>query len=100
MQISGWVVLTMISIAAVLVIAGRWISVRAIGSGRVPADDRQLYESEIVALGVGWETYVGVSESIRDAYNVDGRLLRRDDPLDKLFDVDSWSLGDGTETMN
>lgn len=100
MHASGWLMLTIISVAALLVIAGRRMSVKALVSGRAPVDHRQVYESEIAALGVSWETYLGVIESIRDAYQVDGRLLRRDDPLKKLFDLDSWSLGHGTETLN
>lgn len=100
MNVSGWLMLTIVSIAALLVVAGRRMSARAVGRGRVPVDHRQMYESEIATLGVSWETYVGVIESIRDAYKIDGRLLRRDDPLKKLFDLDSWSLGHGTETLN
>ena len=39
-------------------------------------------------------------EEIGLAYNVDPRLLRLDDPLKMLNDIDSWELWHGTEKLD
>lgn len=61
---------------------------------------RHLYETYVINHDVSWATYSTVSNAIRDAFGVDPRLLRPDDPLKLLFDLDTWRLGHGSELLN
>lgn len=93
---SHWVAL--IAIAATLVLGFRFIAKRRAVGGRTPRELIELHRS--IAEKVGFETFEQVYRAIGDAYSVDPRLIRSDDSLKKLLDMDSWVLDAGTEKLN
>jgi len=49
---------------------------------------------------VSFEAFEQVLVAIGDAYSLDPRLLRPEDQLSKLLDMESWVLDTGTEKLN
>lgn len=51
-------------------------------------------------IDVSTESLARVLETLGDIYRVNPQLLRPNDKLKDFFDLDSWSLGIGTEKLN
>lgn len=100
MQVSGWLVGAFIVVAVVVVTAARWMGKRSILSGRKPISLAEMYQQDAARNGVSYEVFEKVLDVIGRAYRIDPRMLRPSDKLKVLYDLDSWDLGEGTETLN
>jgi hypothetical protein len=49
---------------------------------------------------VSLDTFTRVFRALGEAYSLDPRLIRPDDSLKRLLDMDSWVLDAGTEKLN
>lgn len=93
-----WLWIGLIGVAAILVFGFRALARRKVSSGRVPVELREIHQS--ISDKVSFETMEQVYRAIGDAYSLDPRLVRPDDPLKRLLDMDSWALDAGTEKLN
>jgi len=82
----------------VAVIAFRFFAIRRIGLNRTSVDLQEIHSS--VADRVSLDTLKLVFRMLGDAYGVEPRLIRLEDPLKRFFDSDSWRLDIGTEKLN
>lgn len=88
----------LIATGIVAVIVFRLLAVRRLGRNRKPLDFQEIHHA--VADQVSLDTLTLVFEMLGDAYGVEPRLIRPNDPLKHLFDSDSWTLDMGTEKLN
>src|SRR5690606_24484982 len=91
-------VVTLAAIGGVLVVVLRWWSRRS-AAVQAGADLRSLFERDVAPSGVDWSTYEAVALAVSDAYGVHPGWLQPHDLRDKLFGLDSWDLGTGTEQL-
>jgi hypothetical protein len=67
--------------------------------GRRREESVHLYRAYLHHDSVSFETLKDVLEALGRSFRVDPGLLRPEDPLDVLRQIDSWDLDDGTEQM-
>ena len=100
MQVSAWIVGGVIVLALGVVVAGRWAGKQSFLKNRKPIDIAQMYEESASNSDVGFDTFVEVINEIGAAYHIDPRLLRPSDLLQKLYELDSWNVDEGTNRLN
>lgn len=100
MHLSGWLVVMMIGTAVVAVVVARWMSKRSVLSGREPIGLEEIHRQYATRLDVSYELFEQIFNTVGQAYRIDPKLLRPADELKKLYDLDSWDLGEGTEALN
>ncbi len=101
MQVSGWLAGAFIVVVAIAVVmAARWMSKRSILSGREPINLAEMYQRDAARISGSYEVFEKILGMIGRAYRIDPRMLRPSDKLKSLYDIDSWDLGEGTETLN
>lgn len=90
--------LVIISGTALLVFLGKFIAKKKIIVGRrpLPFEDIQRLTNPAVSI----QTLSYVLTMLGNSYRLDPHLIRTDDRLKKFFDLDSWTLGLGTERIN
>jgi hypothetical protein len=88
----------LIAIGIAVVIAFRLVAIRRIGLNRTLIDFQVIHRA--VANQVSLETLTLVFQMLGDAYGVEPRLIRPNDPLKRFLDADSWRLDVGTEKLN
>ncbi len=87
-----------IACGAVLIVAFKWLAKRRAFHGRTPISLEEIQKS--VDDKVSLHTFTRVFRALGEAYSIDPRLIRPDDSLKTLLDMDSWVLDAGTEKMN
>jgi hypothetical protein len=100
MQFSGWFAGAVLIVAVFIVMVARLVSKRSVLGGREPISLKAMYQHDVSMLGVGYELFEQVLSVVGEAYCIDPRLLRPSDELKKLYDLDSWTLSEGTERLN
>lgn len=100
MQISGWLLGTLVLIAVAVVAAARWMSKHNIFSGRNSISLADMYKQDMTATGASLEVFEKVLNVLGQAYDIDPGKLRSSDKLKTFYDLDSWDLGEGTERLN
>jgi hypothetical protein len=100
MGISGWLLGISIIAAVGVVTIARSLSKQHIFKGRKPVSVAEMYQQEVARVGVSYQIFEKVLHMIGQAYDIDPRMLRPFDKLKVLYDLDSWSLGKGTEILN
>jgi len=95
---NGTVWIVAIACAAVLVFGFRWAAKRRAFRGRAPVSLEELHRS--VADRVTPEVFAQVFRALGEAYSVDPRLIRPNDSLKTLLNMDSWVLDAGTDKLN
>jgi hypothetical protein len=100
MHLSGWLIAMMIGAAVVVVMVARWMSKRSVLGGRKPIGLEEMHRQYAARADVSYELFERVFNTVGQAYRIDPELLRPSDKLKKLYDLDSWELGEGTETLN
>ena len=95
---NGTVWIVAIAVAAVLVGAFTFLARRRAVGGRTPMNLEEIHRS--VASNVTLDTFTKVFHALGEAYSVDQRLIRPEDSLKKLLDMDSWVLDAGTDKLN
>lgn len=100
MQVSDWLLGTLVVVAVAVVAAARWISKRNTLSGRKPISLADMYQQDMATTGTSLEVFEKVLNVIGQAYGIDPRKLRPSDELKTLYGLDSWDLGEGTERLN
>ena len=88
----------LIAAGIVAVIVFRLFAVRRLRLNRKPLDFQEIHLA--VADQVSLDTLTLVFQMLGDAYGVEPRLIRPNDPLKRFFDLDSWTLDMGTEKLN
>ena len=81
----------------VLVWAFRVMTRRAFMRNRQPEDLALIYKT--IQGQVSAKVFDEVWSKIGDSYGIDPKLLRPDDSLKSLSDVDSWDLGSGGDQI-
>lgn len=99
MELSGWLGGAVVVAAVAVITAARWMSKRDVLRGREPVGLAEMYQQGHRLEG-SYEVFERVFNMVGEAYHVDPRLLRPSDKLKKLYDLDSWDLGEGTEQLN
>lgn len=87
-----------IAVAAILVIGFRLLGRQRAVGGRTPIDLEDMHRG--FSHQVSLSTFSQVFTALGEAYSVDPRLIRPEDSLNKLLDMDSWLLDAGTEKLN
>lgn len=100
MQVSGWLLGTLVVVAVAVVAAARWISKRNALSGRNSISLADMYQQDMTATGTSLEVFEKVLNVVGQAYDIDPRKLRPSDELKTFYGLDSWTLGEGTERLN
>jgi hypothetical protein len=96
MKPSWWIVVLAVMILAIVGGGFRWW-IRRRSSASV--DLRHLFERDVASAGVKWDTYEAVATAMGRAYGLHPAWLQPHEPLKKVFDIDSWDLGAGTEAF-
>lgn len=86
------------SAAILLVLLGKHMAKRKIVAGRHPLSFEELHR--LTDSQVSIQTVSKVLTMLGESYGLDPRLIRPDDRLKSFFDLDSWTLGAGTERIN
>lgn len=100
MQVSGWLLGTLVLVAVAVVAAARWMSKRNTLSGRNSISLADIYQQDMTATGASLEVFEKVLNVLGQAYDIDPGKLRSSDKLKTFYDLDSWNLGEGTERLN
>lgn len=100
MHSSVWLVAIVIGLAVVAVVVARRVGKWSIISGREPICLEEMHQQYAEACEVSYELFEKTFSALGQAYRVDPKLLRPFDELKKLYDLDSWELGGGTEMLN
>jgi len=100
MEVSGWIIGATFVFAVLVVILARWVIKRHILRGRKPINLKVMYQQNMVDMDVRYEIFERVLNIIGQSYKLDPELLRPSDELKLFYDLDSWDLGEGTETIN
>jgi hypothetical protein len=95
---SGLLWIALIVIAAILVFGIRAFGRRRAFRGRTAVELAEMHHPH--SSKVSFETFEQVLRAVGDAYSLDPRLLRPEDQLSKLLNMDSWVLDAGTEKLN
>lgn len=90
---------SLIIVAAVVIVAAQCLSKRSVIKNRSPIDLDELYQSEGASL-TSHDVFRDVMQAVGKAFRIDPRLLRPSDPLKKLYDLDSWDIGEGAEQLS
>ena len=93
MQVSGWLLGTLVVVAVAVVAAALWISKRNTLSGRNSISLADMYQQDITATGTSLEVFEKVLNMVGQAYGIDPEKLRPSDALKTFYDLDSWGLG-------
>ena len=88
-----------LAVCAIIVLAGKFLSRRLAFSHRKPMSLDDIYQTIASEYRITYDTFVNVFRALGDNYSIDPRLIRPEDSLKKLFDVDSWDLGERTLKM-
>lgn len=94
----GLLLLGLIVIGTALVAVLRYRAKRRIARRHAAIELTEIHR--LVAGSVSRETLQQVFIALGAAYSIDPRVIRPQDPLKALLDMDSWSLDGGTEKMN
>ena len=86
-------------VALVFVIAYRTLLRKQSFKDREPLPLEDIYRTVGDQHHIQFNTFAEVYKALGDCYSVDPRLIRPSDSLKKLFDIDSWDLGEGTQRM-
>ena len=100
MQVSGWLLGTLVVIAVAVVVAALWIGKRNTLSGRNSISLADMYQQDMTATGTSLEVFEKVLNIVGQAYSIDPGKLRPSDELKTFYALDSWGLGEGTEKLN
>jgi hypothetical protein len=85
-------------LAFILVWLGKQSAKKRFIRNRIPLSFEEIRRSSQV--DVSTESLARVLRTLGDLYRVNPQLLRPNDELKDFFDLDSWSLGTGTEKLN
>jgi hypothetical protein len=86
-------------VALVFIVAYRTLLRKQSFKGREPLTFEDIYRTVGEQHHIQFTTFAEVYKALGDCYAVDPRLIRPSDSLKKLFDIDSWDLGEGTYKM-
>lgn len=100
MQVSGWLLGTLVLVAVAVVAVTRWMSKRNTLSRRNSISLADMYQQDMTATGASLEVFEKVLNVLGQAYDIDPGKLRSSDKLKMFYDLDSWDLGEGTERLN
>ena len=100
MQVSGWLLGTLVLVAVAVVAAACWMSKRNALSGRNSISLAGMYQQDMIATGASFEVFEKVLNIVGQAYDIDIGKLRPSDELKTFYDLDSWYLGESTERLN
>ena len=100
MQVSGWLLGTLVLVAVAVIAATRWMSKRNTLSRRNSIRLADMYQQDMTATGANLEVFEKVLNLLGQAYDIDPGKLRSSDKLKTFYDLDSWDLGEGTERLN
>ena len=96
MTMSSGPAVTLLLVGVGLVVAGEWWSRRRVLLHSA-GDLKLLFGRDADRLGIPWNDCQAILEKIGDAFELDPRRLRPDDPLLPLQQLDSWRLGKGED---
>lgn len=85
-------------LAFLLVWLGKQSAKKRLTSNRIPLSFEEIRRSSQVDIST--ESLASVFTTLGDFYRVNPQLLRPNDKLKDFSDLDSWSLGIGTERLN
>ncbi len=100
MQTSGWIIGSIVLVAAIIILVFKKFHRKQVFKGRNLLSLEEIYNDGIIEYGISFELFKKLSHSMGEAYNFDPRLLRPDDQLKMFFDLDSWDLDEGTNSLN
>lgn len=100
MQVSGWLLGLFFVTSMIIFAVARFVNKRNIVKKRELISLLEVYQHDVAGFSVSYEIYQNVVNAIGAAYRIDPRLLRPSDSLKKLYDLDSWNLGEGTMQLN
>src|SRR5436309_8259014 len=67
--------------------------------GREPMDLEGLFERDVKAHGISYQTFRRVYEALGRSFSLDPRLIRPSDSFKDILAFDSWTLWMGQERM-
>lgn len=100
MQVSVWLLGTLVLVAIAVIVATRWMSKRNTLSRRNSISLADMYQQDMTATGASLEVFEKVLNVLGQAYDIDPGKLRSSDELKTFYDLDSWDLSEGTERLN
>jgi hypothetical protein len=88
-----------VTVAAVfLVLFGKHMAKKRIVAGRRPLSFEEIQRQTQPDVNI--QTLARVLTILGHSYGLDPQLIRPNDRLKQLYDLDSWTLGLGTERVN
>lgn len=100
MQLSGWLIFTLIVLAVTTVIFGRWFNKRSVQKTHTSISLAEMYQQTFDQNGPSREVFEKVLMLTGQAYGIDSSKLRPSDELRTLYRLDTWDVGEGTDTLN
>lgn len=96
---NGGVLLLILMVAGIAVVSGLgYFSKRKLTSNRERMDVAAIHAH--VSDEVSLEVFRDVLSKVGQAYSIDPKLIRPEDPLAEFLKADSWALDAGTEQLN
>ena len=89
MQVSGWLLGTLVVVAVAVVATARWMSKRNTLSGRNSISLADIYQQDMTTTGASFEVFEKVLNVLGQAYDIDPGKLRSSDKLRTFYDLDS-----------
>jgi len=100
MEKPGLLLIGLVIIGTLVVVAFRHLSRSRILKKRSPISLTEMYSHEMNEADVSFDTFQKVLNIIGKSYNLDPRRLRLSDELKLLYDLDTWDIDEGTQSLN